>query len=116
MDALTEKQQDILDYLVTCIREEHYTPTVREIAARFGFRSTNAVRDHLAALERKGVLQRRAGSSRGIELADALLTDEGAQAGIPIIGRVAAGQPITAMENVEGRLSIESLFAHPDRL
>ena len=69
MERLTDKQQDILDYVVACITDEHYCPTVREIADHFGMKSTNAVRGHLEALERKGAISRRAGASRSIELA-----------------------------------------------
>lgn len=115
MEHLTEKQTEILNYLISCIRDEHYTPTVREIASRFGFSSTNGVRDHLLALERKGCIQRRVGASRGIELAPSYLREPDEE-GIPIIGRVAAGQPITAIENMEGRLTIESLFSRPESL
>jgi len=113
MKPLTDKQQEILDFLVHCVREEYYTPTVREIAERFGIKSTNAVRNHLDALERKGCLSRRAGASRGIELASEYLD---APAGLPIIGRVAAGCPITAVENLEGHLAIDSGLHQPERL
>ncbi|MBN1256457.1 MAG: transcriptional repressor LexA [Planctomycetes bacterium] len=113
MKQLTEKQQEILDFLIECIREERYTPTVREIAERFGIKSTNAVRDHLAALERKGCLTRRANTSRGIELAEEYLEKP---EGIPIVGRVAAGLPVTAVENLDGYLAFETLFGGNDKL
>jgi repressor LexA len=114
MKGLTEKQREILDYLVQCIGEEHYTPTMREIAAHFGLKSTNAVRNHLEALERKGCLTRRSGASRGIELAEEYLQE--APAGIPVVGRVAAGCPITAVENLDGYLTIDSLIRAPGQL
>jgi len=112
--ALTGRQREILDFLVRCVREDHYTPTVREIADHFGMRSTNAARGHLEALERKGVLSRRAGASRGIQLSDEVLAQ--AREGVPVVGRVAAGTPITAVENLEGYLEFDSLFRHPERL
>jgi len=90
------------------VREENYTPTVREIAAQFAFKSTNAVRDHLAALERKGVISRRAFSSRGIEIAEEFLTEP--MHGLPIVGRISAGAPITAIENLDGYLELETLY------
>lgn len=114
MKDLTDKQQEILDFIVHCIKDEYYTPTVRELADRFGIKSTNGVRNHLDALERKGYLTRKSGSSRGIELTEELLTE--APAGIPLVGRVAAGLPITASENLEGYVTMDNLFAQPDRL
>lgn len=113
MKGLTDKQNEILEFIVDCIREEHYTPTVREIAERFDIRSTNAVRNHLDALERKGFLSRKPGASRGIELSGDYFGEPG---GVPIVGRVAAGLPITATENLDGYLSFNSLFDRPDNL
>lgn len=114
MKALTEKQQEILDFIIHCVKEEFYTPTVREIADRFGIKSTNAVRNHLGALEKKGCLSRKTNSSRGIELSEEYLDQ--APAGIPLIGRVAAGCPITAEENLDGYLTMDNLFHQSDRL
>ncbi|MFH0911317.1 MAG: transcriptional repressor LexA [Planctomycetota bacterium] len=113
MKNLTDKQREILEFLIECVQNEHYTPTVREIADRFGFSSTNAARNHLEALERKGCLTRRANASRGIELSPEYLEPQG---GIPIVGRVAAGTPVTAVENLEGYLTIDGLFRDADRL
>ncbi|MCX7934466.1 MAG: GntR family transcriptional regulator, partial [Planctomycetota bacterium] len=86
---------------------EGYMPTIREIADHFHFQSLNAVRDHLAALERKGYIERKQRRARGIELAPDLREEI---RGLPIIGRVAAGQPITAIENIDGYLSLESIY------
>ena len=105
MKGLTEKQSDIFDYLVECIRDEHYTPTVREIADRFGIKSTNAVRNHLEALERKGYLSRKPGASRGIELADEHFGEPG---GVPIIGRVTAGLPMYAQQEWDGSIVLDA--------
>jgi repressor LexA len=113
MRPLTEKQKNILDFIIACVNEEHYTPTVREIANQFGIKSPNAVRNHLDAIEKKGHITKKAGASRGIELADEYLEKE---SGIPIIGRVAAGAPITASENMDGYLTIDGLFSSSDRL
>jgi len=82
-------------------------PTIREIAEHFGFHSLNAVHDHLTALERKGYIERKQRMARGIELAPDLRDDP---RGIPIIGRVAAGQPIMAIENIDSYLSLESIY------
>ena len=117
MENLTEKQQEILDYIIDCMRTEQHMPTMREIASRFGIKSTNAVRGHLEALERKGVITRRANESRGIMVASQYLeSGDSQERGIPVIGRVAAGAPIMAAENREGSLAIESLFRNPEGL
>jgi len=108
MKGLTEKQEEILAFLITCIRDENYMPTVREIAEHFDFRSTNAVRDHLAALERKGHIRRRPNLSRGIEIAEEHLQEP--PRGLPILGRVAAGRPIMAVENLDGYLELDGLY------
>lgn len=108
MKALTQKQDDIFQFILTCARDENYVPTIREIADHFGFASTNAVRDHLAAIERKGYISRRAHSSRGIEIAPEYLQER--QRGLAIVGRVAAGAPIMAIENLDGYLEIENLY------
>lgn len=78
-------------------------PTVREIGRHFGFRSTGTTRDYLMALERKGYLRLKKGIARGIEL---LLP----ATGVPLLGRVSAGKPIDAVENIEGYLDVSGIF------
>ena len=112
MQPLTEKQSTVLAFICEAIAEEGRPPTVREIARRFRFASTNAVRRHLGALERKGHIERSPFKSRGIVLAPEFRETRG----IPIVGRVAAGTPITAIENLEGYLSVETLFPYSDEL
>lgn len=109
MNKLTTKQELVFKFILNCFHDEGYIPTIREIADNFYYKSTNAVRDHLAALERKGYIQRRSGAARGIEIAPDFLTPE---RGVPIVGRVAAGTPITALENLEGYLEIEALYTN----
>jgi repressor LexA len=87
--------------------ESGMPPTRAEIARELGFRSVNAAEDHLRALERKGALELLSGTSRGIRLKDSLRD----QLGLPLIGRVAAGEPILAEEHIEARYQIDtSLF------
>jgi repressor LexA len=108
MKGLTPRQQDILDYLVAHARETGYPPTIREIGFRFGIRSTKGVVDHLTALERKGHIRRVLGKSRALEL---LLPETPlGPAGVPLVGRIAAGAPLLAEENVEERLLIDPSF------
>jgi len=99
MAALTARQQEILDFIRTTIREEGVPPTVREIARHFGIRSPRAVSDHLRALERKGKLKRGRGKARQL-----YPVGPSRSGGIPVLGRVAAGSPILAEENVDGFL------------
>ncbi len=108
MRDLTSKQREIFEFLLECARQGGRIPTLREIAGQFGFKSLNGVNDHLAALERKGYISRRANSARGIEIAAEYLQE--APRGLPIVGRVAAGAPIAAIENLDGYLELDSLY------
>ncbi len=106
---LTNKQQEVLMYIRKMIREG-LPPTIREIAAEFGFSSTGTVRDYLAALCKKGYILLEEKKSRAIELTEkAMLT-------IPILGRVPAGVPVLAIENVEDYFNVDKLFAQKDEL
>ena len=106
MRPLTDKQARILDFIRERIAQDGRPPTVREIGAAFRFASTHAVRCHLSALEKKGCIERSFNAARGIRLAAELRQ----RPGLPIVGQVAAGTPITAIENIEGSLSIAGLF------
>lgn len=108
MHDLTEKQGNILLYIRNCIDQTGAPPTVREIAQHFGYRSPKAASDHLTALERKGYIHRQPGSARGLRLVE---RDDIRQPGeIPIVGDVAAGIPILAVENTIGSLSMNTSF------
>lgn len=106
---LTEKQRQILEFIVERIEERGAPPTMREIADRFAFASTASVKGHLDALEKKGFIQRREWTARGIELIKERV-ERLFGGGIPLVGRVAAGQPILAEENIEDVLKLEGLF------
>jgi repressor LexA len=103
---MNERATEILEYLQRFSREHGYPPTIREIGEAFSITSTNGVRYYLQVLERAGHLKRTSKLSRGIDLKR---TPRPA-IGIPILGRVAAGQPILAEENFEGRLATEDMF------
>lgn len=111
MQNLTPRQSQILSLIQKVMRDTGMPPTRAEIAGALGFRSVNAAEEHLRALERKGVLELLPGTSRGIRLKDSLRE----QIGLPLVGRVAAGEPILAEEHVEGRYQIDAgLFQqHP---
>ncbi len=106
MRELSVKQRAILGFIRDTINRNNPAPTIREIAARFGFSSTGTVRDHLAALNRKGYLKLTRHKARAIELTREALR-------IPIIGRVAAGSPQLAVEDIEGYIEL-SEFNNPD--
>ena len=106
MTKLTARQQQIFDLIKSHIDDTGYPPTRAEIAKEFGFRSANAAEEHLKALARKGVIEMVPGASRGIRLPDH-------HSGLPIVGRVAAGNPILAEENIEDYLPLNDSFFHP---
>ena len=107
MLELTNRQQQILDFIRDTMETEGFPPTRAEIAGALGFRSVNAAEDHLKALERKGAIRILPGTSRGIQI----VGGSGRRRGVPIIGRVAAGRPILAEANVEGHYRLDpSLF------
>jgi repressor LexA len=107
MRELTPRQRQVL-FLIQKVMSEHGMPPTRaEIAKQLGFRSINAAEDHLRALEKKGAIELLPGTSRGIRLKDSLRD----QLGLPLVGRVAAGEPILAEEHIEARYQIDtSLF------
>ncbi|QTF91331.1 transcriptional repressor LexA [Halomonas sp. BM-2019] len=102
---LTQRQQNVYDFIVKTINELGYPPTRAEIARALGFRSPNAAEEHLRALERKGVIRMIAGTSRGIRLPapeqEVPVEGDAPAQGLPIIGEVAAGSPILAAEHID---------------
>jgi repressor LexA len=119
MKTLTPRQQEILDLISAHIAKTGFPPTRMDICNALGFKSPNAAEEHLRALERKGAISLSSGTSRGIRLLQAAPRTAFAEEsglGIPLIGRVAAGQPMLAQEHIEAHYSIDSgLFAQmPD--
>lgn len=107
MSDLTPRQSQVLKLIQQAIAETGMPPTRAELAEQLGFKSVNAAEEHLRTLARKGVIQLLPGASRGIRLHDTLRE----QMGLPLIGRVAAGSPILAEENIVDHLKIDpSLF------
>lgn len=102
---LTQRQSEILEYLRAEIEGRGMPPTIREIGTQFGIKSTKGVEDHLAAIERKGYIRRERGKSRAIEIMDR--PDLSSARLVPLIGRIAAGSPILAVENHEGNFVLD---------
>lgn len=112
---LTSRQEEILEYIKKYSKENRMPPTVREIGNHFEISSTNGVRSILAALIKKGYINRSPRLSRGIEVIDSDKSGNVAEAPsntieIPIVGRVAAGTPILAVQNLEGTVTIDRDF------
>jgi repressor LexA len=127
-ELLTERQEKILSFIKKSILDQGYPPTIREIGEHFGIRSTNGVNDHLKALERKGYLLRGELKSRALSVIEGgrsgaapgrfskLGRRELTPAGggevieVPVVGRVAAGAPILAQENITDHVRIDSML------
>ena len=105
MQELTARQQQILRMIREFIADSGFPPTRADICRAMGFSSPNAAEEHLRTLERKGVIEMLAGASRGIRLKE--------DPGLPLIGRVAAGSPILAEQNVEAHLQLDPQLFKP---
>lgn len=106
-ESLTRRQREILEYIENMISEVGKSPTIREIGRKFNISSTNGVRAHLEALMKKGYIRRQELISRGIELVRTL---SGPIRKVPLVGAVPAGNPIDAIENVEGEFAVDTSF------
>jgi repressor LexA len=104
-EELTPRQAEILELIRETLEETGMPPTRDDICRAFGFASPNAAESHLRALERKGVIEVVPGTARGIRLLE--------ESGLPLIGRVAAGQPILAVENIERRYELDPALFRP---
>lgn len=108
MDALTDRQSEILQLIRELTEVSGFPPTRAEIAERMGFRSVNAAEQHLRALEKKGAIDILSGASRGIRINESKSGHRiGRLMDLPVIGRVAAGSPILAEEHVQGRYQVD---------
>ncbi len=108
MKELTRRQKEVLDFITRTIEESGLPPTIREIGKKFKITSTNGVRAILSALSAKGYIRRKPLVSRGIELFRSVRAN---LVSVPLVGRVSAGLPVLAVENIEGSIGIDkSLF------
>jgi repressor LexA len=113
---LTKRQQEILDYVRAEVHRCGYPPSVREIGVAVGLSSSSTVHSHLAALESKGFIRRDPSKPRALEVLDFRETERGIDYGsvraVPVVGQVAAGQPILASENIEQTMSLPTEIAN----
>ena len=112
MRPLTARQQEVLELLKRHLETTGMPPTRAEISRELGFKSPNAAEEHLKALARKGAIEIVAGASRGIRIIDDSANDE-EEEGLPLIGRVAAGEPILAEQHIEGTYHVDANMFKP---
>ncbi len=113
--VLTSEQKKVFEFLVATQRETGAPPTVREICTHFGYRSPNNAAQHLRLIEKKGYIRRLSGRSRGIELMATAVERHSDTIDVPIVGTIAAGTPLTAVENIDGTVSLDrGLFGNDD--
>lgn len=106
---LSPRQTQVLDCIAAHIRDQGYPPTIRDIGAALGIKSTNAVNDHLAALEKKGAIARERSRSRSITIVEqeSALDPVPRPIQVPVLGRIAAGAPLLAEENVLEHVTVD---------
>ncbi|MCH5292178.1 MAG: repressor LexA [Treponema sp.] len=116
MKGITERQQQVLDYIVDYTDENSYPPTVRDLSEHFGI-SLRAIQDHIAALQKKGYLSQREKKARSLRvLAGAREKDPQLYVGrVPMLGTVAAGRPLLCEENLDGYVNLTEPFVRPGK-
>jgi repressor LexA len=112
--SLTKRQQEIFDFVKRYVSEHGYPPTVRDIGKAIGLASSSTVHAHLANLEKLGVLRRDPTKPRAIEVLKDKAREVVAPAGLPVVGQVAAGQPVLADENIEEYVPVPGIAGGDD--
>jgi repressor LexA len=112
--SLTKRQQEIFDFVKRYVSEHGYPPTVRDIGKAIGLTSSSTVHAHLANLEKLGLLRRDPTKPRAIEVLKDKAREVVAPAGLPVVGQVAAGQPVLADENIEEYVPVPGIAGGDD--
>lgn len=116
MRRLSQTQRDIFSFIQRFYDERGFPPSIREIGAEFGITSTNGVRYHLEALTEAGLIEREKGTFRGIRVAEETTRELREVGDFPVLGRVAAGRPILATEDIECEIKLDkTLFSLRDK-
>ncbi|WP_026689805.1 transcriptional repressor LexA [Alteribacter aurantiacus] len=121
MTKLSRRQQDILEYIKEEVKQKGYPPSVREIGEAVGLASSSTVHGHLSRLEKKGLIRRDPTKPRAIEVIEledsneSLRISESPSVYVPFIGKVTAGQPITAIENIEEYVPLPSRMVQDEK-
>jgi repressor LexA len=110
---LTARQTEILEFIRDTVKQTSLPPTRAEICTTFGFKSPNAAEEHLRALARKGAIELSSGTARGIQLAEQISGALQSIITLPLIGRVAAGSPILAEQNVDRNVPVDPSMFNP---
>ena len=111
MVELTQKEKEIYRYISECLERNGYAPSVRDICAAMGIKSTSSVHEYLRRLETKGYIKKSSGKSRALSIENGRRSETARIERVPILGRVTAGQPILAVENYEGYVDFPSAMA-----
>ena len=106
---LTDRQAEILGFIKDFAHDHGYPPTIPEIQKEFGIKSPNGVNNHIKALTRKGYIKRDSSRARALDI-------KGIRSGIPVLGRIAAGSPILAEENLEDHFTINDMYRASDEV
>jgi repressor LexA len=115
MEDLTRKQKQVLNFIKDYWLRNNSSPTIREIMARFKFKALGTVQDYLKTLERKGYIKKERDKARAISLIGFKKTLRDIVE-VPVLGKVAAGQPILAVENIEGYVAIDKIWARGENI
>lgn len=111
MVDLTQKEKDIYEYINDCLANDGYAPSVRDICAAVGIKSTSSVHEYLRRLEAKGLIRKSSGKSRALIVEGNSNSETSKMKRVPILGRVTAGQPILAVENHDGYVDFPATMA-----
>lgn len=111
MTELSQKERLIFEYISDCLEKNGYAPTVRDICSALGIKSTSSVHDYLRRLETKGYIKKSSGKSRALSIESGTGMEPEKMKKIPILGRVAAGIPILAIENYDGYVDFPASMA-----
>ncbi len=111
MSQLSEREQAVYEYIVSCVEKDGFAPSVRDICTAVGIKSTSSVHDYIRKLESKGYISKSSGKSRALKPEVRSESETGKMCRVPLLGRVTAGQPILAVENHDGYVDFPSSMA-----
>ncbi len=111
MVNLTEKEKEVYKFISECLEKNGYAPSVRDVCAAVGMKSTSSVHEYIRRLEAKGYIKKSSGKSRALTIEGGVQSESAKMKKVPILGRVTAGQPILAVENYEGYVDFPATMA-----
>ncbi len=114
MIKLSDKERALYDFISKKIKEEGYAPSVRDICASLGWKSTSTVHVYLERLEEKGLIRKQSNKSRALKIEESSTDTRAPRGKVPLLGQIAAGSPILAEENLEGYVDFVSPNIHAD--